>query len=152
MNDIQDKARFISLLYSVLPAAAITAFLWASSANEVSLFEATTAFFLMLIPWHSYRQWRLRHHEELPFFAMIAFMYWLYYALQLFWGNLGVDVGDTFFGRNVDPAKIRDALFMVLLGVASLWLGMKSPFARLIMRRTRSPQLEVNSTRWNYVR
>jgi len=151
MKDIKDKARFISLLYSVLPTAAITAVLWATSANDVSLFEAAIAFFLMLIPWHSYRQWRLRHHEELPFFAMIAFMYWLYYALQLFWGNLAVDVGDSYFGRNVDPAKIRDALFMVLLGVASLWLGMKSPLARLIIPR-RLPQLTVNPTRWNYVR
>src|SRR5882762_3245283 len=40
---------------------------------------------------------------------------------------------------------------MVLLGVASLWLGMRSPFARLIIPR-RLPQLTVNPTRWNYVR
>jgi hypothetical protein len=151
MKNLTGQANFLNLLYSVIPTAAITALLWATSANDVSLVEATTAFFLVLIPWHSYRQWRLRHQEELPFFAMIAFMYWLYYALQLFWGNLAVDLGNSFFGRNVDPAKIRDALFMVLLGVASLWLGMRSPLARLVIPR-RLPQLTVNPARWNYVR
>ena len=144
-------ARLLNLLYSGVAAAAVTSFLWATTRNEVSLMEAATAFFLMMVPWHSYRQWRTQHNEELPFFAMFAFMYWLYYGLQLFWGDLAIDVGESFFGRSVDPSNIRDALVMVLLGVTCLWLGMRSPFARLILQR-RQPQLEVNETRWNYVR
>lgn len=151
MKHRKDKRRFLDILYSVIPVAALTALLWATSVNNISLIEAVTAFFLALIFWHSYRRWPKRNEEVLPFFAMIAFMYWLYYASQLFWGDLAVNAGESFFGRSVAPEKIRDALFMALLGVSCLWLGMQSPLARLIMGR-RQPRLEVKTARWNYVR
>jgi hypothetical protein len=147
MKSYRHKEVLLHITYSVIPAVAITGFLWLTSSNAVTLVEVGAAFFLVLIPWHCYRNWRRLHHEELPFFAMIAFMYWLYYALQLFWGELTVGL----VARELDPDRIQDALFMAVLGVVCIWLGMKSRLGNLITPH-RLPQLIIDPTRWNYVR
>jgi hypothetical protein len=150
-SSYRSKEGLQNLLYSLVTAAAVTAFLWVTRCNDVTLVETIAGFFLFLIPWHSYRQWRRLHEDELPFFAIIAFMYWLYYGLQVFCGDLAVDIANSRYGHQVDPSSIGDALLMALLGVSCLWLGTKSGLARLVTPR-KIPQITINPRRWNYVR
>jgi hypothetical protein len=133
------------------PPVLVTLPLWITSGNPVTPVEVVVAFLLFLIPWHFYRQWKKGRNEELPFFAMFVFMYWLYYALQLFWGSTTVSIAFYRVGRDVDPGKIREALFMSLLGVLSVGLGMKSGLGRFFIPK-RVPELVIKPTRWNYVR
>lgn len=150
-SNFSSREGLLNLLYSLVAAALVTGFLWVTSGNDVTLIEALAGLFLFLIPWHSYRQWKRWHEDELPFFAIIAFMYWLYYPLQVFSGDLAIDTANFDFGTVVDPTNIRNALLLALLGVLCLWLGMKSRLARLITPR-KMPQVSINPRRWNYVR
>src|SRR3981081_3918201 len=100
----------LDVLYSVGPAALLTLFLWTTRSNLASPVETAAAFVLLLMPLHSYRQWKKRHSEEIPLFAMFAFMYWLYYALQLFWGSLAVSTTYSAIDREIGAEKIRDAI------------------------------------------
>src|SRR5258705_1139752 len=61
-----------------------TFLLYLARLNEVSLIQTLMACLLLFLPWQAYVNWRREGREELPVFAMLAFMYWLYYAVPLF--------------------------------------------------------------------
>ena len=56
------------------------------SPNDISWIQFVLAFVLLQIPWVAYRSWKKRGDEKIPIFALIAFMYWIYFALSLYWG------------------------------------------------------------------
>ncbi len=140
----------LSILTSLVPSVIVSALLVLTSLNEVGWIEVIASALILFISWHSYRRWRETRDQELPFFAMLAFMYWLYYAVQLFWGSLTVSVSYS-AGRVVEPERIRDAVLMALLGVCCVWLGMRSRVSRFLMPSS-TPSLMLNPSRWNYVR
>ena len=72
------------LLYAGVPLI-ITAVLWATSLYEVSLPQVIAAFILCWIPWAAYREWVKGTREKIPLFALIGVVYWLAYAVPLFW-------------------------------------------------------------------
>src|ERR1700733_4447436 len=72
------------LLHAGIPLI-ITAVLWATSLYEVSLPQVIAAFILCWIPSAAYREWVRGAREKFPLFALIGVVYWLAYAVPLFW-------------------------------------------------------------------
>jgi hypothetical protein len=120
-----------------------------TSRNPVGWVEFIAAFLLLLIAWWSYSDWRAKRQKNLPFFAMIAFMYWLFYGVQLFWGELIVAV--NYLPKQLDPDRIRDAMIMALVGVCCIWLGARTRFARALLPKS-GREVTFKPTRLNYVR
>jgi len=148
---LDPRSAFIRYAPSILASAVITLLLSISRRNDLSLTDWLLAFTLLLIPWLSYQNWRRERREGLPVFAMIALMYWIYYGLQLFWGDRAIEVADWASGREAEPEKITEAVALTLLGVFTLWLGLKSRLgARLAPRR--DIELSINPSRLSYVR
>jgi hypothetical protein len=138
------------LVRSIALAGAVILLLWSTSINTVSPIDMGLAFLLLLIPWQSYLLWKRDKSTELPMFAMLAFMYWIYYALQLFWGDLIIQVANYPLGYEADPKMVTKATSMALIGVICLWLGMKigvGPLERLV----KLPQLSIHPSRQTYV-
>ena len=71
----------------VVPPLAATFLLWLARLNEVTLFEFLGAAALLAFAWMSYYQWRRAGERYLPLFSIVSFMFWVYYALALFWGT-----------------------------------------------------------------
>ena len=72
------------LLYAGVPLV-ITAVLWATSLYDVTLPQVIAAFILCWIPWAAYQKWARGAREKIPLFVLIGVMYWLAYAVPLFW-------------------------------------------------------------------
>src|SRR5882672_9601548 len=92
------KIKKVGLLRAVsysIPPVGISRLFFRLSQNEVSYGQWVLAFILLLIPWSSYLQWKLEREPGLPIFAIISFMYWIYYALSLFWGARTVSGDDN---------------------------------------------------------
>ena len=103
--------------------ALLTAVLAYLSSYEVSVVQGFLAFVLCWIPWASYRRWLRGDRNHIPLFALVAAMFWLAYAVPLFWAQHAVT---GIFGRRVLPeSAITGAMFLAVLGLACLWLGMR---------------------------
>ena len=94
------------------------------SAYEVSLAQEVLAFLLCWMPWTSYRRWLQSKRSHIPLFALLATMFWLAYAVPLFWAPHSVS---GIFGRRaLSESLITQAMLLGVLGVACLWLGMRT--------------------------
>ena len=140
--------RFFSVV--ALPAFA-TGVLYLARLSDVSMMQLLIAFALLLLPWQAYLSWRRGSRDALPVFAMLAFMYWLYYAVPLF-------LEDHFFatlsepvGHELSESTITLALLMPVVGICSMLLGIKSGLGRLVVPRSRL-SLELTHSKLNYVR
>jgi hypothetical protein len=135
-------------LYAGVPLL-ITGLLWASSRYDLSVTQVLASFLLCWIPWAAYQQWSSGDRDGLPLFALIATMYWLAYALPLFWSDHGIGLVTGF--RVLSEDAITESLCLAVIGVVSLWAGMK------VAKRWQgvpSIQLDVpdNPWRWFYLR
>lgn len=122
-KNIASKVKVRPLVVVVGVPLVATSLLYLARLNDVSLLQLLIAFVLLLLPWQAYVSWRRGGREALPVFAMLAFMYWLYYAVPLF---LEDHVFSTIYeqvGHELTPETITLALLMALVGVCSLWLG-----------------------------
>lgn len=129
----------------------LTAALWLTRGTEVTVVEALLALLLVYFPWRSYLTWKADETSDLPVFSMIAFMYWLYYAVPLFWQPHTIsEVYGGPIGREVSETGVTKAMLMAVLGVVGLWLGMHARLGRRLALR----QLKINlpTSRRLYVR
>jgi hypothetical protein len=110
--------------------SAVTALLWLTRANEVTLTQAGLALILAYLPWRSYLTWKASEKSDLPIFSMIGIMYWLYYALPLFWEPHTISQLYSATARELSDAGVSLAMLMAALGVGSLWLGMHARVGR----------------------
>ncbi len=78
-------------------------------------------------------------------------MYWLYYAVGIFWGDLVIHLARSAFGREARTEELTQALIMALAGVGCLWLGMRARLGKLLVPRI-TPQLVLTGTRLSYLR
>jgi hypothetical protein len=139
-----------SLLVVGVPLAT-TSVLYLARLNEVSPVQLLMAFVLMFLPWQAYISWRRGGREGLPIFAMLAFMYWLYYAVPLFLEDHIFSTIDEPVGHELTQSTITLALLMALIGVCSLWLGMRSGIARVMVPRAQL-SMELTHSKLIYVR
>ena len=143
MSDISPGALLV-------PPVVATALLWLTSPNPVETQGGIYAFVLLLIPWGSYLCWRQGRRDELPIFAMVAAAYWVYFALALFWGQRGF-VGAAAFAMITPPENVVTSVVrMALVGVACLWLGMRTPVRIWVPEHL--PDIVDRPANWTYVR
>lgn len=130
----------------VLPPLLATIFCWYVSPNEITTSQAFLALLLLMVPWFSYLLWRSERRREIPLFAMMAMMHWVYFAQPLFWGDRRIP------GMTGEPPQdlITAALAMVVLGVACLWLGMRTHVE--LWSPSRVPDLTDSHMSWPYLR
>jgi hypothetical protein len=119
------------------------------SSYEVSITQEVLAFVLCWIPWTSYRRWLASDRNNIPLFALLASMFWLAYAVPVFWAQHAVG---GVFGRRVLPeSAVTAALFLAVLGVCGLWLGMRVAQAFHWVPKV-SKDVSSDPTRWTYLR
>ena len=130
--------------------SAITALLWLTRANEVTVAQVVLALLLAYIPWRSYLTWKSSEKSDLPVFSMIGFMYWLYYVLPLFWEPHTISEIYSPVSRELSDAGITMAMLMAVLGVGCLWLGMHARVGRRLAPRHLS--INLAPSRRPYIR
>ena len=101
----------------------VTGLLWYSTPYDLTLAEVTAAFVLSWLPWASYRNWDRGDRKEIPFFALLAGMYWLVYAVPLFWGSH--ETGSVAGRRVLSEEAINAALYLAVAGLVALWAGIR---------------------------
>jgi len=89
----------VSLL---VPPAVVSAFAWISAANPVSLAAFAGSYAIMQCAWGSYLLWSKRRNG-LPVFAIIASVYWIFFAAALFWGERRSRERSDRYARPVGP-------------------------------------------------
>ncbi len=112
--------------------------------------QVSLALLLIYLPWRSYLSWKSSEKSDLPIFSMIAFMYWLYYALPLFWEPHTINEIYSPTGHELSDTGITLAMLMAVLGVASLWLGMNARLGRRLAPRRLS--INLAQSRRSYIR
>lgn len=122
-------ARLLIAPHVFLGPSFITVFMWVSSLNPVPAVQGLASFLLLFFAWWSYWYWQQTVCNGLPLFSAIAVMYWLYFAVPLFWGNRYV-LNWRHPGRLLTNSAVSEAMLLVVFGVAFLWLGMRSTLGR----------------------
>jgi hypothetical protein len=149
-SKIYFKQRLPNPTVFILPPMAVTGFLWVTSANNITIIQAIAAFIILLMPWITYRKWRKLKETEVPFFSMIAGIYWLYYVLPLFWGDR-YSVSSFRQGYDVSESAVTGSILMVLLGVVAFWLGIRTSIGKHLIPRI-VPDIPTNPMRWDWLR
>lgn len=148
LRDSNGRLNIPVLAWLSLPPTLSTLILWVTSENESSAIAVICALILLILPWYSYQQWR-KSSEGLPLFAIISFIYWLYYAFPLFWGDRTVLQADI--DKTATEDGITQAMLMVVAGVLSLKIGMLSKLSKRL-RPSHLPTIELKPSRLHYLR
>jgi hypothetical protein len=127
----------------------VTAALWATSINEIQLAQIIAAFLLCWIPWASYRGWTQRKREGIPLFVLVGAMYWLAYAVPLFW--LRHDINLVTGSHRLSEDAITRSLYLAVLGVVALGAGIRVTRSWRFMESFR-PDIHRSPARWHYLR
>jgi len=137
-----------STLILVIPPLAVTLLMWLTRLNEVTLFEFMGAAGLLAAAWIPYYKWKTAGESYLALFPIITFMFWVYYALALFWGTRKAY---TYKGE-LSHESIEKAILLALIGVCCLWLGKWTGIGRrLVSRKMLDVDLSRENT-WSYIR
>jgi hypothetical protein len=101
------------------------------------------------LAWGSFVHWQHGARDRLPMFAMIASAYWLAFGVPLFWGWRTIFLYG-FKGISVSEESVNTAVFMVLVGVMSLWVGLRIAVSG--WRPSPLPDIVDRPESWTYVR
>jgi hypothetical protein len=146
---VPNAARNSPVLFYIGPPLIVTAALWATSLNDVSLPQIVAAFILFLMPWAAYQGWRIGTRTTIPLFCFLGAMYWAAYALPLFW--LRHEINLVTGGHELSEEAITRALYLALLGVAALGVGIRVAGRWQFMESVR-PDIHRSPGRWTYLR
>jgi hypothetical protein len=149
-NSISFQQRLPNPVIFILPPGLATAFLWFTSPNDITIIQGLAGFVLLMMPWITYRKWRKLKETEVPLFSMIAGIYWLYYALPLFWGDRYA-ISTYKQGLPITEEAVTVAILMVLAGMISFWFGMKLGIGKRLIPRI-VPDIPTNPMRWDWLR
>jgi len=149
-NPLVSKYNFPRLFLVLSVPVILVWLLWMTSINPVTSAQVLLTFVLALMPWKSYLTWRKGPRESFPLFSVIAAMYFLFYAVPVFWGD-PVVVAD--FGPEIEvPTQaLTQALLMSALSVGVLWLGMRLGLGSKHVPVSFS-RISISTARLNYVR
>jgi hypothetical protein len=144
-----NNARTLPLLLDAGVPLIITAVLWATSLYDANLLQVIAAFILCWIPWAAYQEWVRGTRDRIPLFALLGVVYWLAYAVPLFW--LGHDIGLITGRHQLSEDAITESLYLTVLGVAALGVGIRVAGRWHFMDSFR-PDIHRSPSRWNYLR
>jgi hypothetical protein len=129
--------------------ALLTVLLAYTSSNKLSAIQTVLAFVLCWTPWQAYRNWLRSDRNNIPLFALLAGMFWLAYAVPLFWAKH--EVTGVFGARVLNEDAITDSMYLAVLGLLCLWVGKKIAEHIDWMPRIRA-DVSNDPTRLNYLR
>jgi hypothetical protein len=132
---------------ALLPPVLVTIFLWYTSENLVTTGQFVFALALAIVPSFAYASWK-RSTDRLPLLALIAFMYWLYYAVGVFWVEPTISIKDSNVAHLLSDSSVTRATAMALLGVAALFMGTKVH----LRWRLGYPDIKLNKFSVRYLR
>jgi hypothetical protein len=144
------RIQFISIAAYWLPPAVVTAAFYLLSPNEILWLQLLFAYLLLVIPWVAYLNWKKESDDKLPVFALIAFMYWVYYALALFWGARTPSGVATPNEKYLSEGTITWSLGFAITGVSAMWFGMKVRLGKYLVPR-KVPELKSGTRARHYV-
>ena len=136
------------LLYTGVPLI-ITAGLWATSLYDATLPQVIAAFILCWVPWAAYQEWVRGTREKIPLFVLIGVMYWLAYAVPLFWTKH--QINQITGMHELSENAITESLYLVVFGVAALGIGMAAA-GRLRFIESFKLDIHRSPARWHYLR
>lgn len=136
------------LLYAGVPVV-ITAILWVTRISEVTLPQALAAFILCWFPWAAYREWNRGTREGVPLLFLVSAMYWVAYAIPVFW--LRHDVKLVTGQHPLTEDAVTKALYLSVLGVVALGAGIKVG-GSWRFKKPFQPDIHRSPTRWHYLR
>jgi hypothetical protein len=143
---VKDSVR--NPLMLVVPPLAVTFLMWSIRLNELTLFEFLAAAGLLGAAWAPYYRWKLAGERYLPLFAMLSFMFWVYYALPLFWGDRrGYATRGEFSHESIEKAML-----LAVIGVACLWIGKWTGVGRRLVSAKVLDLYADREKTWLYVR
>lgn len=150
-KNIASKVKLRPFVAALAIPLVVTTLLYLVRLNDVTLVQLLLSFALLLLPWHEYGDWRRGGKHSLPVFAMLAFMYWLYYAVPLFLEDHVFATISEPIGHELSSQTITLALLMALIGVCALWLGMRLGIGKSLVPRARL-SVKLTNPKLNYVR
>ena len=120
----------------------VTAFAWITGTDNVNPLQAVLSLLLLQIAWSSWQYWRSRpiSARDFPTFTLVAVMIWLAYGLPLFCSQ---EQSWSFAGGFASPDGIVRAQLLALLGIVSLYFGMRLGVGR---RLRTTPTLDLRDT------
>lgn len=139
----------VSPLALIVPPAAITAGLWATSPNTTEPTALAYAFVLLLMPWGSVLVWRRGTREGLPVFAMIGATFWVYFGLALLWGSRELSLVTSAAAYIPNEELVTETMRLAVIGVFALWLGMRTPVTVWVPANL--PDIVDHPRSWAYV-
>ena len=151
MKSKTNKAELLNFGIYGLPPFLVSLFFYLLSPNDILWIQFALAVLLLQIPWTTYLKWKTRANEKLPVFALISLMYWVYYAVALFWGARTPSGVDTPFEQVLPQSSITWSLALAVIGVSAIWLGMKIGLARHIVPN-KLPELKPGPSSIHYLR
>jgi len=137
-----------ALVYAGAPLM-ITFILWATSLYDTTVPQIVAAFILSWIPWAGYQKWLQGPKDRIPFFVLISVMYWIAYALPLFWTKHEINLVTG--GHQLSEDSITQSLYLVVFGVAALGIGMTTAGRWRFMESFRL-DIHTSPSRWTYLR
>ena len=148
VTPLDTRYRADALIDIAIPACVTAILTWLSS-HDLSMTQGVLALLLCLIPWKAYRNWLRTDRKNIPLFALVATMFFLAYAVPLFWAD---HVVTGIFGRRILPeSAITGALLLAVLGVLCLWLGMRLAQVFHWLPKI-NKDVSTDPARWTYLR
>ena len=146
---LANNARSLPVLLYAGGPAIITVALWATSLYEVTLPQVIAAFILCWIPWAAYQQWARGAREKIPLFVLLGVMFWLAYAVPLFWTKH--QISQVGVPHHLSENAITQSLYLVVFGMAALGVGM-TVAGRLHFAESIKLDIHRSPARWHYLR
>jgi hypothetical protein len=136
---------------AVLSAAFAVVGLSLTSINEVTWEQRALVFMMFTMSGWSYAGWRPDQSRRFPVYAMISLVYALFFALALFWV---APISPSFLdqGKRFSEEALTASLRMVVLGLGSMWLGMRLGVARHVFDARRMPDIPASRLRSSWIR
>jgi hypothetical protein len=148
LNTVAGRERRTPLVDVGVPVL-VTAFLAYSSSNEITEAQTGLALVLCWAPWQAYRDWLRSDRKNFPLFALVAAMFWLAYAVPLFWAKHVVT--GVFGARVLSEGAISDSMYLAVLGLVCLWVGIKASRCIAWVPRIKA-DVSNDQNRLNYLR
>jgi len=113
------------------------------------MLQVLTTWFMAVVAVASYQAWK-RRPEGLPLFSGMVTAYWVFFGVQLFWGNRRSPEWRS-FGRLISDQAVTETMLLVVLGIIFLWLGTRSGFGKRLAP-INFPQLNTSKTNMIYLK
>ena len=150
MSDLRALEGSLGKTLSIFMPLTVTAFLWLTSPNVITPVDGLCAFLLLFLVGFTYSRWRVSSRDSFPLFPAVCSVYWIAFALPLFWGprRLGIAFLEDYY---VSDASITLAMVLVGVGILSFGFGMRSGIGRRWILKA-YPDIQADPARWTYLR